>query len=265
MKIDSSPSIARITRTTFALLTLTSIPALAQDTIVTDRPGLSFSPTLVPTGRFQAELGVPNVSFTRGDGVDTTAWNTPLQLRYGLTSSLEMRLGSSLYNIVRDNNADETTDGYGDAEVGAKIALCEADGGARPKAALVGGVRLPIGSDEFTSHEMGFNLNVTGDWDLGSGNSVRGTAGFVRTPIGGDDATNGLLDVVFMRTFDFQWSGYAELGYLPGFHSSSDQAYVGAGAALLVANDVQLDFSGDFGINDASSDAILGFGISWRL
>jgi hypothetical protein len=264
LKIESSPSIARITRTAFALLTVTSIHALAQDTIVTDRPGLSFSPVLVPTGRFQAELGLPNLTLTRGDGVDTEAWNTPLQLRYGLTSSLELRLGSSLYNISRDNNARETSEGFGDAEIGAKVALCEADG-ARPKAALVGGVRVPIGADEFTSHEMGFNLNLAASWAAGEGNTITGLAGFARTPIGGDDATNGILDVVFARTFDFQWSGYCEAAYLPGFHSSSDQAYVGAGVALLVANDVQLDASGDFGINDASSDAIVGLGISWRL
>jgi len=247
-----------------ALFILHSESAVAQDTINTDRPGLSFSPWLVPTGRFQAEFGFPNLTQTRGDGVDTSAWNTPLQLRYGLSSSLELRLGSSMYNVVRDNNTHETVEGFGDAEIGAKVALCDADGGACPKAALVGGVRLPIGSDEFTSHQPGYNLNLAADWDLGNGNVMRGLAGFVSTPVGSDDATNGIFDAVFLRTFDAQWSGYAELGYLPGFHAASDQAFAGAGVAFLVSNDVQLDAFGDFGLNDASPDAIVGFGISWR-
>jgi hypothetical protein len=265
MKIACSHLFVRVSGAALALLTATSATAIAQDTINTDRPGLSFSPWLVPTGRFQAEFGLPSLTQTRGDGVDTSAWSTPLQLRYGLSSSLELRLGSSMYNVVHDNNAHETIEGWGDAEIGAKLALCNADGGACPKAALVGGVRLPVGSDDFTAHEMGFDLNITGDWDLGSGNAMRGTAGFVRTPVDGDDATSGLLDAVFMRTFDSEWSGYAEAGYLPGFHAASDQAYIGAGLALLVSNDVQLDVSGDFGLNDASSDAIVGFGISVRL
>lgn len=263
MKIETSPSFTRVARGAFALFALTSTSLFAQDVIIPDRPGLSFSPWLVPAGRFQAELGLPTLTQTRGDGVDTSAWNSPLQLRYGLTSSVELRLGSSMYNIVRDNNTHDTTEGFGDAEIGAKLALCEADG-LRPKTTFVGGVRVPVGADEFTSHEIGFNVNLATSWCPCDGISVSGLAGFTRTPIGGDDATSGILDIVFGHTFDAQWGGYAEVGYLPGFHAASDQAFVGTGVTYLVCDDVQLDASGDFGINDASPDAIVGLGISWR-
>jgi hypothetical protein len=238
--------------------------ASAQGTINTDRPGLTFSPWLVPSGRFQAELGIPNVALTRGGGVDTTAWNAPLQLRYGLTDVVELRLGSPLYSSVSDDKADTTTEGWGDVEVGAKVALCEG-AGLRPKASLIGGVRLPVGEDDFTSRQAGYSLNLAADWDLGGGNLLRGLAGAVRTPSGSDDALQGNLAALFGRTFDPRWSGYVELGYLPGFHLADDQAFAGAGVAYLVTDDLQLDLSGDFGLNDDSPDALLAFGVSWRL
>lgn len=237
--------------------------AIAQDTINTDRPGLTFSPYLVPVGRFQAELGLPNVALTQGNGIDSTAWNTPLQLRYGLNSALELRLGSPLYTSVRDDKANTTIDGFGDVEAGAKLALCEA-AGVVPKAALVGGIRLPVGEDDFTSHEAGYNINATGDWDLGNGNSLRGTAGLVRTPIGSDDALAGSLVACGSRSFNHHTGGYVEAAYLPGFQHADDQAFVGAGIGYLITDDLQLDLSGDFGLNADSPDAIVGFGISWR-
>jgi hypothetical protein len=237
--------------------------AAAQGTISSDRPGLTFTPWLVPSGRFQAELGIPNVALTQGNGVDTTAWNTPLQLRYGLTDFVELRLGSPLYSSVRDDKADTTTEGWGDVEVGAKAALC-GGAGLRPKASVIGGLRLPVGEDEFTSHQAGYSLNLAADWDLGDGNLLRGLAGAVRTPSGSDDALQGNFVALLGRTFDPRWSGYVELGYHPGFHLADDQAFAGAGVAYLVTDDLQLDLSGDFGLNDDSPDAVLGFGVCWR-
>ncbi len=246
-----------------AALAASNSSATAQDAINTDRPGLTFSPYLVPVGRFQAELGLPNVALTQGNGVDSTAWNTPLQLRYGFSSALELRLGSPLYSIVRDENADTTIDGFGDVEAGAKLALCEPSG-VLPKAALVGGIRFPVGDDDFTSNQAGYNLNVTGDWDIGGGTSLRGTAGVVRTPIGNDDSLAGSFIACGSRSFTHHTGGYVELAYLPGWHLADDQAFVGAGIGYLLTDDLQLDLSGDLGLNDDSPDAIVGFGISWR-
>jgi hypothetical protein len=125
-----SPHPAHLLACSWALSALASL-SLAQDTISTDRPGLTYSPWLVPTGRFQAELGAPNFALSRGDGADTTAWNAPLQLRYGLSSDLEFRLGSPLYTSVRDDQAQTTIEGWGDVELGVKAALLEPGGSFR--------------------------------------------------------------------------------------------------------------------------------------
>ncbi|MBK8180180.1 MAG: transporter [Planctomycetes bacterium] len=253
---------AHLLACSWALSALASL-SLAQDTISTDRPGLTYTPWLVPTGRFQAELGAPNLAVTRGDGADTTAWNAPLQLRYGLCSDLELRLGSPLYTSVRDDQAHTTIEGWGDVELGAKAALLEPRG-FLPRAALIFGARLPVGEDEFTAHQAGYSLNLAADWDLGHGRLLRGLAGAVRTPSGGDDGLQGNFAVLYGQTLSARWSSYVELGYLPGFHLADDQALAGAGVAFLLNQDLQLDLSGDFGLNEDSPDALLSLGVSWR-
>jgi len=245
------------------IVALSSI-ATAQETISTDRPGFTFTPWLVPTGRFQAELGIPSAVITEGSGGDSKAWNLPLQLRYGLSSALELRLGSPMYTAVSDDVTDTTTEGWGDVEVGAKAALSDAAGWL-PKSALIAGVRLPVGDDDFTSHQAGYNLNCVADWDLGGGNLFRGMAGVSRTPSGSDDALTGTFVALLGRAFSSQCSGYVELTALPGFNDVAvDQNYAGAGIAYLVNNDLQLDLSGDFGLDADSADAILALGVSWR-
>ncbi len=258
--MNSSLRLLPITAAMFAALTSL---AAAQQSINTDRPGLTTSPSLVPPGRFQVELGLPNVALTRGAGVDSAAWNAPLQLRYGLSPALELRLGSPTYSIVRDEQANTTTKGFGDVELGAKVPLCEA-AGLLPKASLVGGVTLPVGDEDFTTHEAGYDLNLAMQWAPNDNTAVCGLAGVARTPIGDSDAVTGNFAASYCRSFGSQWGAYIDAGYLPGFHAADDRAFAGAGVTYLVNNDLQLDLSGDFGLNDNSPDAILGFGISWR-
>lgn len=249
----------------FPLLALAAAPSIAasQETISTDRPGLTFTPWLVSQGRFQAELGLPNLSLTSDDLGDTTAWNAPLQLRYGFSSVLELRLGSPTYTILEDHDAHTTTEGWGDVEVGAKVALSR-DQGSMPKSALIGGVRLPVGEGDFTSRQAGYNLSLVADWSPGSGNSLRGQFGVTRVPTGSDDALQGSLVGLYGRALDDTKSAYVELGYLPDLHESVDQAFAGVGFAWLLSQDLQLDLSGDFGLNDDSPDAIVALGVSWR-
>ena len=237
--------------------------AAAQDAINTDRPGLTTSPALVPPGRFQVEFGLPNVVLTRGDGVDSAAWSAPLLLRYGISSALELRLGSSTYSILRDEAANATTKGFSDIELAAKVPLCEADG-LLPQASLIGGVVFPVGDKDLSSREAGYDINLAMQWNLNERDSVSVLAAVVRTPVGDDDSVVGNFALGYGRAFDSQWTGFVEVGYFPGFHAAEDQEFAGAGVTYLIDNDLQLDLSGDFGLNADSPDAILGVGISWR-
>ena len=151
----------------------------------------------------------------------------------------------------------------GDVKFGLKVPLCEA-AGLLPRASLLGGVSLPVGEEQVTSHEAGFDLNLAMQWSTSDNTSLSALAAVVRTPVGDDDSLVGTFALGFGRAFSAQWNGYVELGFLPGFHAAGDQAFAGAGVTYLVNDDLQLDLSGDFGLNQESPDALLGFGISWR-
>ena len=251
----------------FAALFVFAAGAHAQEceTINTDRPGITVSPWIVPEGRTQFEIGLPNALFTRGDGVRSTAWSAPFELRYGLSSRVEVRLIGSGWNVFHDESgpSSSTTQGFGDIEIGTKLRLDDGGGGV-PKTALALGVRLPTGKHEFSTHEAGFDATFAADWYPSTTEILRLTAGVQRLPVGDDDATSGVLTGLYDLSFGEQWSAWVELGWFPGFHDTRDQAVWGLGADFLLTKDVQLDLAGDFALNDKTPDANLTFGISVR-
>jgi hypothetical protein len=246
-------------------LALVDSDACAQGTINTDRPGFTYSPSTVPEGRTQIEVGAPNVLLVRGQGSDVAAWSSPFTLRHGLTTRAELRLSGSGWNRLRDESgsSSSTQEGFGDLAVGLKFALTEAKGWS-PTSAIVAHVRLPVGEDAFSTHQPAYDATLAADWDLGSGNLLRGIAGIASTPTGSDDAITGSLGALFGRTFCERWSGYVEAGYFPGFDHARDQAVVGTGIAYLLSNDLQLDAAADFGLDETAPDANLTLGLSWR-
>jgi hypothetical protein len=250
----------------FLVLLATSAltPALrAQDPIATDRPGITFTPNVVGEGVFQIEAGVPQATFTRGMGTDTELWSFPVQLRYGLTPALELRLGSPTWNMLEDDTSGDSVDGFGDVEIGAKLQL--SDGTTGPKTAIIAGVRAPVGDDEFTSHQPGYSLSFAALWSLSDTEWLQGLAGATMTPVGDEDSITGNLALLLGHSFaGTPWSAYVEAGYFPEIEEAVDTAVAGAGVAYLVSNDVQLDVFGDFGLNEDTPDAVVGFGISWR-
>lgn len=238
----------------------------AQGPISTERPGLLITPALVPEGCLQVEAGIPNVVYTRGGGVHSSAYNFPTLVRYGLSSRAEVRLFSSVWNVVRDESSGptNTTSGFGDVELSTKIALCTQDG-MRPLASMIAGVRLPVGADEFTTRQAGYSLNFAGDWDIGGGNTLRGLAGLVSTPSGSDDSSTGNLGLSINRAIDDQWGAFLEAGFFPSFSSGAeDLLFAGGGLSYLLNSDAQLDAFGDFGLNSDSPDATIGLGVSMR-
>jgi len=246
-----------------SVLSLCGSRAFAQETLTTDRPGLGLSTGTVAQGRFQLEFGLPTITFLRGDGADVRAWSTPFLARYGLSGNAEVRLSGSGWNDVKDESSSSSVSGFGDLELGGKLALTPG-GGAAPSLALVGGVRFPTGKHEFSSGEAGYDLTLAAGWSLDSSNSLGATAGAFRIPLGSDYVANGVLTGTFTHSIDENWSAYGELGWFPSLHGTSDQALWGLGTTYLLSHDVQLDLSGDFALNDQSVDASFGLGISIR-
>lgn len=233
--------------------------------ISTDRPGFLFSPVLVPEGRFQLEGGLPTFTQFRAGGVDARTWSLPVAARYGLSERVELRASLPTWNDVRVDDGASTTsdDGFSDIEIGAKYAL---DTSSDAPLALQGSLRLPTGEDGFTTDELGGSLYLLHSRSLDSGFGVTGLLGATYTPVeGGPAPLAGALGVLVSKAIADRWSCYGEVAVFPGIQDVAGQAFAGGALIWTVTNDIQLDLSADFGLDDDSADVIAAFGVSVRL
>ena len=115
------------------------IPAAAQ------RPARSSNASTTAAGYMELEAGI---------AVDENAFDSPLRLKFGLTSIWEAYL--DLSPIVRDDVDGVTKTGFGDTRIGAKVRFFESTEG---DAAIEAFVKIPTASEE---RGLG-----TGDTDAG--------------------------------------------------------------------------------------------------
>ena len=237
-----------------ALVTLVSVSASAQ--IATDRPGLGFSPAVVDRGVVQVETGLPQA--TASGGV-VQALSLPVALRYGLTDAVELRLGTSVYDLARrPADGGFTLDGGGGfdvLEVGAKVQLVPDD----VPLALIASVFVP----------------TTDGGDLEG--AVRSVAGFALTDrlsltaVLGATVSDAEPDLevaaeaigVLAASLAGPVSAYVEAGAFPD--GDATPILAGAGLLVLVSPDVQLDASFDVGLTESADDVLFGVGASVRL
>lgn len=147
------------------LITLSSAPALADDSISFDRPGFSDSTSSVPAWRLAVETGAFLRTELEGDANPYVSVPQAL-LRFGLPAGLEARLTLPSLVIVPDAGDDPLgsgkTVGATDPGVGIKYAFSDlGDFGA----SVVLGLTIPLnvndyGNDE-TTGQMGLNLDWT--------------------------------------------------------------------------------------------------------
>jgi hypothetical protein len=249
----------------FALIAFGST-TIAQDEstppISTDRPGFLFAPTVVPPGRLQVEAGIPTWTFFEESGDETSAWSAPVALRYGLTDVLELRASLPTWTQLRTESGatSDRDEGFGDTELGAKLALAPLAGGPL---AVQGSLRLPTGSDDFTTDEIGATAFLLHGRDL-SGYWLQTMAGVSHVPIdGAEDQTTGALAALVSHPIAEGWSAFVEATALPGLNHAAGQSYLGAALIWTPLARLQLDLSADFGLDDDSADAIAALGVSW--
>jgi hypothetical protein len=243
----------------------------AQDTsspIATDRPGFAFNTGVVGKGVVQLELGVPQV--TEYDSGDATSrvYSAVGLLRLGVAEHWEVRIGAPMYNFLRINQPGPDTDdeGFGDAEIGAKVHVLDAKGGT-PAICLIPSIILPTGATGFSGEDPGATFNATFEWTTRNGWSLKDLTGLASYAVPPDDRTTQWTEAfAFGRTIgSSKWSAYGELGALDNdLPGTGVAAYLGGGIAVLAGNDVQLDLYFDRGLTDDAADWLHGFGVSAR-
>lgn len=253
---------------TASILTLAPLPLCAQSgesepPISTDRPGFLFAPTVLPRGRLQFEMGLPTLTLQRDSGDELRLWSLPVAARYGLNETLELRASLPTWSDLRDESGGAVAhdEGFGDVELGAKLALAPlADG----PLALLGSVRLPTGADGFTTDEVGGSAFLLHGRDLGQAYWLQTMLGISHVPVeAAEDVTSGAIAALVSHPLADGWSTYAEATALPGLNHSAGQSYLGTGLLWTPHRRLQLDVSVDFGLDDDSADAIAALGLSF--
>jgi len=246
------------------------LPARAQDAMTTDRPGLGFSPLVVPPATLQIEIGLPHATrtgYAAGAATGTsTLLTTPALLRIGLAPRVEARVGASLANrasVALDGVglAPDATSGVGDVEVGLKVHALSTEDDRLSNLSLIGSVVLPTGADGFSVGDPVITANAIATLALPDGFTGTLVAGGA-VPTTSGAVPSATLVGVLGRTFTPAVSGYIEAGAFPT--GSATPVLAGAGLAALVTPLLQLDAFVNAGLTDAAPDLILGIGTSFR-
>jgi hypothetical protein len=253
-----------------AILLAMAGPAFADDLapICPDRPGKGTSPCTLATGHAQIEAGLFDESTQRRDGVTTDAGSAgSLLAKFGVSDSLDLEAGMALYQFQRVNDGATVTrqEGVGDLALHAKWNPLE-DGG-RLALVLDPYLKLPTAGHGLGNGAVEGGLAVPISYDLGAGWSLAATpeADLLRDGTGGGYHANLANVVGLSRAF-----GPLTLGAeIWGDQNLDPAGGVGqysadANAALLVGNDTQLDCGVNLGLNRATPDLELYFGISRR-
>jgi hypothetical protein len=257
----------RFTVFTFVLLIFV-FPVCGQEMqiteLITDRPDQTESASLVPQGNFQIETGfVYEADQTVALRSDNLALFSTL-LRYGVNRNFELRLGSAFLHRTNDPEQSEKTSISGLAPwfAGLKLKMAEQDG-VIPEMAFLLTAEFPgTGKTEFSpdhiatdlrfsieytlTDRLGLGVNLGGQWDCDEGRP----AGLYSLVLG-----IGLANRlgVFIESY----------GFLPTNRMPDHR--MDAGVTWLVKNNLQLDFSGGFGLSDVSPDYFINAGFSWRI
>jgi len=265
-----------ITRAAFCLLALlTSSAARADDLppICPDRPGKGTSPCTLADGHAQLELGLFDESFQRRSGVTTDTGNAGAPLaKYGVSASVDVEAGMALYQFqrVHDLGGTLTASGVGDLTLRVKYnPLSGASENESSPFALVLGptIKLPTATGGLGNGAVEGGLVAPMSYDLGGNWSLAMTpeADALLNASGNGHHAN-LVDVVGLgRSFGPLTLG-AEVWTDQNLDPSGTvrQYSFDVDAAYLIGNDTQLDGGVNLGLNKATPDLELYFGISRR-
>lgn len=227
--------------------------------ILTTRPSFTDAWLTVPQGSFQVESGA---TYTDNSG-KTRSWILPESLlKIGLTDHTEFRFSVPNYTQIRDDNAGQLTNNFGDITVGfshhralpGKIDLT-----------IIPFLNIPAGANNVSTNSLDPQLRLvaaryfTPKFVVASQIDARWNKG-----------KNALADVVLNPTgiayysFTDKITGFIEYGgFIPTRGKSSQ--FIQGGALYLLTKRQQLDLRVATGLNRNSSDFLVGAGYSFRI
>ncbi|MDJ0938385.1 MAG: transporter [Woeseiaceae bacterium] len=233
-----------------ALVLLLAAGTVAAQAIDTNRPGFSFSPNVVPKGRWQVETGF---AYTRIDS-DADFISLPnAELRFGTADRLELFVSS--LNWADVDTPGGSSSGLLDVAIGAKVDIANAD--AKFRTALLLQFSVPVGDSRFSSDRMDPTLGFI--WAGTTGLPFAGTVKLT------DFEDNLQLDNGLKLPFSINETQSAFVEWEANIPESGGATHwLNGGFQWLLDDNLQLDFSAGLGLNDRSGDYRWGVGISYR-
>jgi hypothetical protein len=235
----------------------------------TDRPPKANSPYTVDAGHFQYETDIALYSYGNSDGVKTQDWTViDPTLKLGLTNTIDAELQVTPYQSAVTKSAATTTSvsGVGDTIARLKINVLGDDHGA-VAVALLPYVKLPTAQSGLGNGSveggliLPISISVPGDFTvivMPEGDYLKDTAGS-----GYHVAFDFLVNV--SHPLDKRWTFYTEVFTSQSFQSRDKPVYTLDDAlTYALTPNLQIDFGGNFSLNDVPPRTQLYTGLSQR-
>jgi hypothetical protein len=235
-----------------------------------DRPGLGTPACTMDPGHVQFELGLGDWTLTRqgGEREDDLATGD-LLVRYGLTPSLELQVGWTAYTHVRtrSGNIVARSGGVGDVTIAFRQNLHNPDGSGF-SIAIMPYATLPTGGNGIGAGDWGAGLIVPVSYELPHGLSL-GLTAEADAAVDGDGngrhlAYNAVFGLSAGLTDTMGATAELSIGRDEDPAGHSTQALAGLSVGWTPNDHVQLDVGANAGLNRASPDMELYFGVTRR-
>jgi hypothetical protein len=233
-----------------------ALPALA-DNPGYDRPGYGFTPVVLGTGDITIEQGVGDWSLDRQAGVSSSLYSADTLLRIGIGGQVELQLGSSPWNSLRQSGAgsDDSRQGHGDTVLGLKLALPSSNQAF--SWGLLGSVEFTDGAKTFRSDYRQYLLGAQFNLQASERNSL----GLYLQDVRSDGTDSTTVAVSDNYTLSKTLTLYAEAAQLhvPG---QGNGTVAGGGLAWMITPRVQFDAGFDHRLSGAAPEWQANLGIS---
>lgn len=227
--------------------------AIYAQTITTDRPDQSESSSLIPKNSLQIESGVilQNTADSNNNLLPT------ILIRYGLSSSFELRLITNFVNL-EDKVTSITHTGFSDIEVGTKFQIKKKEA-STTEIAFLTHLSIPTAKKEISNENLGIINKFIVSHAIGTHSGIGYNIGYNYFGIDSGDVTYTLS---FSTNITDRILVYAEpYGLFSNFEKHT--ANFDAGIAYLLKDNIQVDVSYGLGLNN--SLRFIAFGFSWNL
>lgn len=225
-------------------------------TITTDRPAITDSSVVIPSGILLFENG-----FTETGNQGQQGFDFPETLaRFGLTSKTELRFTAPDY-FHNFNTGTGFGSGWGDLSLGVKQQLFATSAGF--DASLIASVSFPTGANAISSHGYDPQLLLPWSHPISKNWTAAGMFSLFWPTEGPRRNLTGQASFLLDRQITSRWDAFIEYGgEFP--QRGGPQNLLHLGTSFKITSNQQLDFHFGFGLSSAAVDHFVGLGYSFQ-